>query len=494
MGDNLKERGIKGFLWALLERFSTQGVSFAVTLVLARVLTPSDYGVVALLTIFLAVTGVLVDSGFGSALIQKKDASELDFNSVFYVSLLLSGILYLTLFFLAPAIAAFYDSDILVPILRVSATTLLFASINSVQNAELARRLLFNLSFRVSLMSTLSSAVIGIVLAIRGQGAWALVWSGFTANVVGTVARWIVIGWRPKLMFSLASLKGLFSFGWKLSLTSLIDTLYNNIYGLLIGKMYSKEDLSFVNKGRHLPELLMQTIASTLSRVAFPVMAQVQDNDTRIRSMMSKILKMSCFVVFPVLAFCAISARDITILLFGEQWLPIVPYIQLSCIMHSFSPFNVLNLQVLLSKGRSDLYLRLEVLKKIIGIVIVVVSVQFSPLCLIASMSLILYPICLVINIWPNRKLVGYGFRDQLKDVLAPVCLTIVLMACACFVGVMCRGLGFRSAYLSSMVTLTCAALVGFGTYVTVAYIFKVESVILFLEIIQRKNTHQLKR
>ena len=492
MGDNLKDRGIKGFLWALLERFSVQGVSFIVTLVLARVLTPSDYGTVALLTIFLAVAGVLVDSGFGNALIQKKNASELDFNSVFYVSLFLSGILYLMLFLLAPAIAAFYESDILVPILRVSATSLFFASINSVQNAELARRLLFKLSFRVSLISTLSSAVIGIALAVRGFGAWALVWSSFTANAVGTIARWVVIGWRPKLMFSMSSLRGLFSFGWKLSLTSLIDTLYNNIYGLLIGKMYSKEDLSFVNKGRHLPELLMQTIASTLSRVAFPVMSQVQDDDQRIRSMMSKILRMSCFAVFPVLAFCAVSAEHITILLFGEQWLPIVPYIQLSCIMYSFSPFNVLNLQVLLSKGRSDVYLKLEILKKILGLIIVVLSVQFSPLCLIASIALVLYPLSVVINIWPIRKLIGYGFGDQMKDVLSSIGLTVALIIGSYVVGVMCRVGNWGSIYFSSIVALISSAVVGFGTYVVAAVVFKVKPFMLFLEIIQRKNRRHL--
>ena len=289
-------------------------------------------------------------------------------------------------------------------------------------------------------------------------------------------------------MFSMASLGGLFSFGWKLSLTSLIDTLYNNVYGLLIGKMYTKEDLSFVNKGRHLPELLMQTIATTLSRVAFPVMSQVQDDDSRICSMMSKILKISSFTIFPILAFCAVSAKPITIILFGEQWLPIVPYIQLSCVMYAFSPFNVLNLQVLLSKGRSDLYLKLEVLKKVIGVILVIVSVQFSPLCLIASMALILYPLCAVINIWPIGKLIGYGFRKQIKDVIASIVLTAVLIVCSCVMSIVCRRLNVGSIYLSSIIALASSAFVGFGAYATVAFATRVEPFKLLCDIVQRKR------
>lgn len=483
--DNLRDRGVRGFLWALLERLSVQGVSFVVTLVLARILSPSDYGTVALLSIFLAVAGVLVDSGFGNALIQKKDATELDFNSVFYISIAISGIAYAVLFFAAPLIADFYDSDILVPILRVSATTLLFASVNSVQNAALARKLLFKLSFRVSMVSTIASAATGISLALLGYGPWALVWSTFASNLVGTVARWVVIGWRPRLMFSFTSLHGLFSYGWKVSFTSLVDSLYNNLYGLLIGKMYSKEDLAFVNKGRHLPELMMQTISATLSRVAFPVMSQVQEDNARIRSMMSKVLKVSCFAVFPVLGFCAVSAKEITIILFGEKWLPIVPYIQLSCVMYAFSPFNVINLQALLSKGRSDLYLKLEIVKKIIGVIIVLVSVQYSPLCLIASMSLILYPICLVINILPVGKLLGYGIWAQIKDVSWSLILTAVLIAFSCiasnFVGI------FKTCnmYASCLLSLFCSAIVGFGVYGALAWIVKAEPLAIIFEIMK---------
>ena len=490
MGDNLREQGIKGFLWALLERLSVQAVTFVVTLVLARILSPSDYGTVALLSIFLAVAGVLVDSGFGNALIQKKNATELDFNSVFYVSIGIGFVAYIALFFMAPFVAAFYNSDILVPILRVSATTLLFASINSVQNAALARKLLFKLSFRVSLLSTIASAITGIVLAVLGYGPWALVWSVFSSNLVGTVARWIAIGWRPKLMFSFDSLKGLFSYGWKVSVTGLVDTLYNNIYGLLIGKMYSKEDLAFVNKGRHMPELLMQTISATLSRVAFPVMSQVQDDDVRIRSMMSKVLKVSCFAVFPVLGFCAVSAKSITIILFGEKWLPIVPYMQLACTMYAFSPFNVVNLQVLLSKGRSDLYLKLEIIKKIIGVIVVIASVQYSPLCLVAAMSLIVYPVCLVINTWPISRLVGYGLFAQVRDVFVPLILTAALIVCSYVSANACRVVRCDSTYFSCLLSLSISALAGFGVYACAAYFMRAEPMIAILQIIGRHRNN----
>lgn len=481
MADGLRNKGIKGFLWALLERFSIQGVAFVVTLILARLLSPSDYGTVALLSIFLAVAGVLVDSGFGSALVQKKDASELDFNSVFYVSLSIGIVLYGILFFTAPYIAAFYHSDILVPILRVSATTLIFASINSVQNAELSRKLLFKLSFKVSIVATLVSAVVGISFALYGMGPWALVWSGFASNLIGTIMRWFVIGWRPKLMFSFKNLHGLFSFGWKLSLTTLIDTLYNNLYGLLIGRMYAKEDLAYVNKGRHLPELLMLTVSSTLSRVAFPVMAQVQDDDLRIKSMMSKILKTSCFAVFPILAYVAVSAESVTIVLFGEKWLPIVPYIQLSCVMYAFSPFNVVNLQMLLSKGRSDVYLKLEIVKKIVGTLVVVIAIQHSPFCLIAAMSLVLYPICLVLNALPTKKIVGYGLIAQLMDVMPCILMTAVLVLAVYGVNIVCCK---NALLLTRLLALIISALVGFGMYVGLAVLSRQQPIMLLYEMV----------
>ena len=483
MSDNLREKGIKGFLWALLEKFSVQGVSFIVTLVLARVLSPADYGTVALLTIFLAVANVLVDSGFGSALVQKKNVSELEFNSVFYVSLMIGSFLYIILFVAAPYIASFYRSGILVPILRVSAITLIFASINSVQNAELSRKLLFKLSFKVSLISTITAAIVGIYLALQGMGPWALVWSSFSANLMGTIMRWFVIGWRPKLMFSFSSLHGLFSFGWKLSLTTLIDTLYNNLYGLFIGRMYAREDLAFVNKGRHLPELLMTTVSSTLSRVAFPVMAQVQDDDSRIHSMMSKILKTSCFVVFPVLAYVAVSADSITIVLFGEKWLPIVPYIQLSCIMFAFSPFNVLNLQVLLSKGRSDIHLKLEIVKKIIGVIIVIVAIQYSPLCLVAAMSLILYPVCLILNTWPTKKSVGYGLVAQLWDIWPFAGMTLIFaLVVACVNHFCCRDM----LILTRIMALLLSGVVGAAIYVGLAALSRQQPLMFVYETMRK--------
>ncbi|MEG2415059.1 MAG: oligosaccharide flippase family protein, partial [Kiritimatiellia bacterium] len=266
----LKQKVMKGFFWAFLERGSTQIVGFVISMILARLLTPTDYGTVALLSIFIALTGVIVNSGLGTALIQKKEATELDFNSVFYLSIIASSIGYTVLFFIARWIARYYAIPILVPILRIQALSLLFGAIAGVQGAILSRNLLFHLSFKINVISSVIQAFLGIGLALGGYGVWALVWSSLGTSIVSVGAQWFFIGWRPKWMFSWYSVRTLFGFGWKMSISALLDTGYNNLYGLLIGKFYSPADLAFVNKGQAIPSMAMGSINGTLGRVAFP--------------------------------------------------------------------------------------------------------------------------------------------------------------------------------------------------------------------------------
>ena len=326
----LKGKVIRGTVWAMLERFSNQLVLFIVSLILARLLSPQDYGTVALLGIFTAIAGVLVTSGFGNALIQKKNADELDYNSVFYFSLVLSGLMYMVLFFSAPHIANFYEIDELCPILRVTAFTLVFNAINSIQNAELHRKLLFHLSFRISLISTIAAAVVGISMAYLGYGPWALVWSCITGGVAGVITRWFFIAWRPRLMFSFGALGPLFRYGWKMMVSALLDTGVNNLYGLIIGKFYSRADLAFVNKGRHAPELLMNNVNGTLATVTFPALSQMQDDRIRVREAMRRMMICSSFVVFPLMAVSAVAAERVIPFLYGDQWSESVPYMQLA--------------------------------------------------------------------------------------------------------------------------------------------------------------------
>lgn len=424
MAENLKSKVVKGTFWTLCERFSTQFVTFGVGIILARLLSPTDYGTVALLGIFTALAGVLADSGFGGALIQKKDATELDYNSVFYLSLALTIALYAVLFCIAPWVSRFYKIPELCPILRVVSISLLFNSINSIQNAELSRKMLFHLSFRISLITTITSAVCGVTLAFLGFGVWALVWSGLITAIVGTISRWFIIAWRPRLMFSFAALKPLWKYGWKMTCSALLDTGFNNLYGLIIGKYYSRADLSFVNKGRAMPELLMNNVNGTLGRVSFPALAKIQDDKLKLRESMRRMMVVSTFFVFPLMMLVAVTSRNTILFLYGEKWLPAVPYAMIACFTFALWPFHTINLQGIQAIGRSDVFLKLEIIKKAIALTVLISCLSQSVLlwCLVGAF--VSSPLSVIINSWPNRKLLDYTLKMQILDILPAAIMT----------------------------------------------------------------------
>ena len=441
----LKQKVVRGSLWSLLEKFGRLFVGFGVTLILARLLTPADYGVVALLTIFIAISGSLIDAGFGDALVQKKDATELDFNSVFYLSLALSSVFYLILFFSASFIAKFYSQPILVPILRVLALTLILNSINSIQNAELTRNLLFDKSFKISLIGLSANAAIGVSLAFLGYGPWAIVWSQVGGGLVGVVSRWFIIAWRPKLMFSWKSVRALFHFGWKVTCVSLIDKTYVNLYGLLIGKLYSPADLAIVNKGKNLPSIFMTAVNGTINGVAFPAMAQLQDQMDKVRLGMRKMLLCSTFFVFPMMVGLAVCAPSVVFLMFGENWLPCVPYVQIACFSFAVYPFHTINIFTLLALGHSDVFLKLEIIKKIVGLVLMVISIRYGLIVFMLVTTVVFDPFSVVVNTRPVKRIIGYPLVTQLHDV-APAFVGSLLMGIVVYV------IGFASPYVQSAI------------------------------------------
>jgi len=429
---NLKQKVVKGAAWTLMEKLSCQVVQFVVGMVLARLLTPSDYGTVALTSIFFAVAGVLVDGGFGGALIQKKDADDLDFNSVFYLNLALSVLAYIALFFAAPWIADFYETPVLKPLVRVSALTFLFNAVNAIQGAELTKKMLFHLSFRISLITCFTSAICGITLAYMGYGVWALVWTSLITGCVGVVARWFIIAWRPRLMFSWARLKPLFSYGWKMSVSALLDSFFVNLNGLLIGRFYTKADLAFVNKGRALPELAMNQVNDTLGRVTFPALVLMQDEPEKLREAMRRMIQCSTFLVFPLMVGVAACAKSELLLLYGEQWVPAVPYMQLACFTFALWPFHTINLRGIQALGRSDIFLKLEIIKKVLYLAFILVFFRYGVFVFMAVTALALGPLSVIINSWPNRKLLDYTIGMQLRDVL-PTALICIAEAVVVF-------------------------------------------------------------
>ena len=423
--DSLKSKVTRGAVWTLLEKMSTQVVSFVVGMILARLLTPNDYGTVALMGIFFAVAGVLVDGGFGNALIQKKDADDLDFNSVFYLNVFLSIVAYVMLFLAAPLIARFYKVQELTSIVRVAAISLIFNAVNAIQNAELTKKMLFHLSLRVSLITCFTSAVCGVILAFKGYGVWALVCSTLISGFVGVVSRWFIIAWRPKLMFSFNRLKPLFSYGWKMAVSGLIDQVFVNLHGLLIGKFYTKSDLAFVNRGRSLPQLAMDEVDATLGRVSFPALVLLQDDKYRLREAMRRMMRCSTFLVFPLMVGIAICSKSLLNVLFGSQWIPAAPYMMLSCFSFMLWPFHTINLRGIMAIGRSDVFLKLEIIKKTLSVLVIVSTFRLGVFTWMAISAFLLGPLSVIINAWPNKKLLDYTIGMQIRDVLptALVCI-----------------------------------------------------------------------
>ena len=482
MGEvSLKSKVAKGAVWTLLEKMSGQIVQFVVGMILARLLTPNDYGTVALTGIFFAVAGVLVDCGFGGALIQKKDADELDYNSVFYLNLILSLVVYAGLFFAAPWISDFFEVPVLKNIVRVSAVCFIFNAINAIQGAELAKKMLFHLSFRISLITCLTSAVCGVTLAFFGFGVWALVWATLISGFVGVIARWFIIAWRPKLMFSFSRLKPLFSYGWKMSVSAIIDQIYVNLTGLLIGTFYTKADLAYVGKGRTLPSMAMNEVNATLGRVTFPALVLLQNDKYKLRESMRRTMRCSTFLVFPLMVGIAACAKSELLLFYGPQWIPATPYMMLACVGFALWPFHTVNLRGILALGRSDVFLKLEIVKKTLGVIVIFSTFRLGVLPWIAISTFVTGPICVLINSWPNRRLLDYTFGMQIMDVL-PTALVCIAEAAVVFgIDVACDAcapmFGVGDAGVRLNVFLACKLMLQFvfgaGVFFGLSYAFK---------------------
>lgn len=420
----LKQKVIHGLLWRSMERFGSQAVSFLVSIVLARLLAPEEFGVFAILAIFLAVAGVFVDSGFGSALIQKKDADDLDFNSIFYLNIGASLLVYLLLFSVAPLIASFYGKPILAPVLRWSALMLVFNGINGIQNAVLAREMKFDLSFYVNLSGIVSSGVVGVAMAYAGYGVWALVVSQLGGAFVSTVARWFLIGWRPALQFSVERVRALFLFGSRIMATGLIDVFFNQVYGLIIGKWYSPADLAYYNRGDSIPCLAMGSVQGVVGGVVFPLFSKIQDDKAQMKAVMRRMMRMSSFFVFPALFGLAAVAKPLVELIFTEKWLPCVPFLQVACLYYAFWPLHVANLQIVQACGRSDILLRIELIKKVLLVALIAATFKYGVLAL-AIGRCVHGVISIVINVLPSRKLIDYSLREQLGDLLPSFLLAV---------------------------------------------------------------------
>ena len=423
-----KNNIVSNLFWKFGERILAQGISFLVSLVLARLLLPSEYGTVALVLVFINLANVFVSNGLGEALIQKKNANDADFSTMFFCSLGLSIVLYVIMFFAAPLIANYYQDVTLVSVLRVLALRLPLAAINTIQHAYVAKHMQFKKFFFSTLGGTLASAIVGISMAYHGFGIWALVGQYLSNCFIDTVVLFFTVDWRPRLMFSLLSVKQLLPFGWKLMAAGFISSLYGELRNLVIGKVYSTEDLAFYNKGNHFPSLTVTNVDTSISSVLFPAMSSINNDPNHLRALTRKSMRMSSYVVFPMMmGMCAVGETMIRFLL-TDKWIGCVPFLRLSCIYWMIQPLQTANAQAIKACGRSDIYLKLETAKKIIGVSLIFVTMRMGVMAVVFS-NLLVAAISIIMNIYPNKKLIGYGYTDQFKDVFPALFLSSVMGA-----------------------------------------------------------------
>lgn len=332
---------IRSFLWKFLERCSVQVIQLIITIILARLLLPSEYGIIALIMVFINISNVIVDGGFNTALIQKKDADNIDFSTIFYFGLLISIVMYAVMFIAAPAIANFYYQQELVSVIRVMSLILVLYSVNAVQNAYVSRNLLFRKMFVCCLGSVLISGLVGIVMAYQGYGVWALVAQMLMAQMMLTIIMWFVLRWRPQLVFSKDRLMSLLDYGWKIFATNIIVSVFVNIRKLIIGRFYTPASLAYFERGDQFPNLVMSNIQTSVQAVMFPVFAKEQDDRARVKMMLRRATKMNCFIIYPMMMLLIVSAKPLILFLLTEKWLPVVEFLQIFCVANFFRPITI---------------------------------------------------------------------------------------------------------------------------------------------------------
>ena len=460
------KKAFSNMIWRFAERFGAQTVSFMVSVLIARILDPDAYGIVAIVGVFNTILFVFVDSGLGNALIQKKDSDDRDFSTVFYANLALCIVLYIALFFSAPLIARFYNNQNLIALVRVSGITLLLSGIKNVQQAYVTKHLIFKKFFFATLAGTLGSAFVGLWMALAGYGVWALVASSLFNSTVDMIVLWITVKWRPIRFFSFERLKSLFSYGSKILLANVTQAIYSNIYDLIIGKVYSSADLAFYNKGKQIPLLVVNNTDDAINSVLLPVMSNSQDSIQEIKKMSKRALKTNFYFMTPALIGLAAIAEPLVMVLLTEKWMSAVIYLHIFAIIQIFRPISTTNLNAIKALGRSDLFFNLEIWKDACGLTFLLLTVNRGVFAIAIGVMLNSF-VCQVINSWPSKKLFDYSLLEQMMDVL-PILLLSLFMASIVF--------SVNYLHISDLLKLCIQIPLGAVIYILGSKLFHIES------------------
>ncbi|MDD2284077.1 MAG: lipopolysaccharide biosynthesis protein [Paludibacter sp.] len=478
MSDGLKSKTLHALFWSFLERMGPQGIQFVISIILARLLLPEEFGLIAMLTIFMAIAQSFINSGFGQALIQKQDVTHIDECSIFYFNILVGFLAAGLLCLVAPWIAGFYSQPLLVPLTYALSLNLIINAFGLVQTTLLTKNIDFKTQLKVSVIATAISGTIGVTMAFNGFGVWSLVAQSLSSNFFRTILLWFFNTWRPSLTFSFASLRSMFAFGSRLLASGLLDTVFQNIYLVVIGKLFSPASLGFYSRAKGLQQLPVSNISGIVSRVTFPVFSTVQDDKPRLKRGVRKALTMLVLVNFPMMIGLAIVAKPLVLVLLTEKWLSCVPYLQLLCVSGMLYPLHVINLNVLTAQGRSDLFFRLEILKKILVVIAVAVTYRWGIIVMIygqIATSCIAY----FLNAYYTGKMLDYPITEQIQDLIPSLALA----------GIM--GLGVYALkygpITNQLALLSVQIMTGVVLYSALCYIFRISSFIEAFEMVRSK-------
>lgn len=475
--DSLKDKAVSGAIWRTIELFCNQAIAFVIGIILARLLSPEDYGAIGMLTIFFSVAGCFRDCGFGTALVQNKDRTEEDYSTAFIFNVCTSILVFILLFIGAPFIADFYNMPILTDITRVSALSLVISGFTGIQYAKLNIELNFKFRSQLSVLATILTGITGITLAFMGFGVWALVLQGLVSGIITGIVLWICSGWKPKLVFSKKSFKHLWKFGSNILGSGLINTIYNNLYTLVIGKCYNPASVGMYNRANGYASLPTSVIMDMALGINFPILAKLQNDRERLLGAYEKLLKVPFYVLYPVLIGLIVLADPTIQVMIGDKWLPCVPYLQILCVGYMFFPLNGLNVNLLMVKGRPDLVLKLDFIKKPVGILLLVAAIPFGIIWMMvgkAAYSVIVYSM----NCYYTNKILDYGFIKQVK-VLIPIILNSLFMGVIVFI---------VTYFLhANILKLVIGIPLGLLVYATVGYFRRDEALFEIINIVKSK-------
>jgi len=478
MESSLKQKTISGLIWSFIDSFALQGITFVIGIILARLLLPSEFGLIGMIGIFIAISTSFINSGFGAALIRKKDCTDKDYSTVFYYNLAVGILFYLVIFLLAPAISRFFNEPQLIRLVQILAVILIIESFAIIQRTILTKRLDFKLQTKISVISSIVSGLLGIVMAFKGFGVWSLVAKQISQSVINAFLLCLWNRWRPLLVFSKASFIELFSFGYKLLISGLIDTLYRNIYLIIIGKYFSAQALGFYTRADQFKKLPAENIMNIIGRVSYPVLAQMQDDKVALKKNYKKIIKSTMLITFVLMMGMAAVAEPMIITLIGEQWRSCIVYLQLLCFAGMMYPLHALNLNMLNVQGRSDIFLKLELIKKILAIPTIIIGVLFGIkvmiMCLIVNSQIAYY-----LNSYWSGRLIDYSMLEQIRDIMPSFFLAV---STAFIVAVIGWFLPFGYA-----VTLMIQVVAGAVLVFAIAEIIRLEAYIFMKDILKTK-------